>query len=445
MASVMNPPMKISADWLPPFQGANEIARTSAALQIHFGSETATRFDDDWSKSVQNAARVSVYPLALWFASSWWRIRWEPRPSSIKIHHDSQLTDSDWRMSHELAAAGHGFIWPDLTLESDGESILATCRPSPALSSEPVRYLSDFQASVPALSFESETDAFMDLVLCRLDSLGETQLHLLWREILAERNNPEQSNLRRLEARLGYEPDEAPNQILKQLIDVSHSAGQGAADEIAPACAGMNPENRLVEVLNFASQAGIQATLKQDIALPNDCYAPLPWQKAYILSTQLRNSLSLGSHAVTDECLADLLHIPPVSFQHTASSGTSSPVGLAVREGQTGAMKLLFRKRNRPARRFEASRMVADAFGNPADAWLPVTDSATARQKLQRAFAAEFLCPIESLKLFLGNEFSPESMEEAGEHFGISELVIKSQLANHHLIPRDLLDSHFPA
>jgi hypothetical protein len=111
-------------------------------------------------------------------------------------------------------------------------------------------------------------------------------------------------------------------------------------------------------------------------------------------------------------------------------------MGLAVRTGDRAELKLLFRKRNRPARRFEAARFIADYLGaEPRDRWLPVTDAATARQKLQRAFAAEFLCPIESLRAYLGDEFLPEAFEDAAEHFGISEMAVKSHLANHHLIP----------
>jgi hypothetical protein len=52
----------------------------------------------------------------------------------------------------------------------------------------------------------------------------------------------------------------------------------------------------------------------------------------------------------------------------------------------------------------------------------------------------EFLCPIDSLRLYLGDEFLPEAFEDAAEHFGISEMAIKSHLANHHLIPPTLVD-----
>jgi hypothetical protein len=166
--------MTIELDWLPPFQGPEEVGRTSASIQLRFGPENATRFEDLWSQSVQHGARVSAYPFALWLASSWWRIRWEPLPSRIRLAPDRVPVDANWRMSHELPAAGYGFIWPQLAFASDGQAIRVNCRPSPASSAEPVRYLSEFEVFVPVQAFERETDNFLDLVLRRLDSLGET-------------------------------------------------------------------------------------------------------------------------------------------------------------------------------------------------------------------------------------------------------------------------------
>jgi Zn-dependent peptidase ImmA (M78 family) len=67
--------------------------------------------------------------------------------------------------------------------------------------------------------------------------------------------------------------------------------------------------------------------------------------------------------------------------------------------------------------------------------WLPVTDTGTARQKTQRAFAIEFLCPISALDEYLQYDSSVEAVEEAGEYFGVSELAVRSHLANHGRIP----------
>ena len=62
---------------------------------------------------------------------------------------------------------------------------------------------------------------------------------------------------------------------------------------------------------------------------------------------------------------------------------------------------------------------------------LASTDMVTSRQKYQRAFAAEFLCPIDALTSFLGNDFSSYAIEEAAENVEVSELTITSLLLNH--------------
>jgi hypothetical protein len=349
-------------------------------------------------------------------------------------------------MNHELPAAGFGFIWPSLTFASDGETIRVSCQPSSALSNEPVRYLSEFEVFVPAREFERETDKFMELVLRRLDSLGETELHVLWREVMAERADPTQTDARRIEARLGYEPDEAPADLMQSMMDLASQAGPRAADEIAPVCAGRNPQDTFNKVMHVASLPGIQGKFSLQDQVSVDDRRTAPWERARRMADAVRRSLKLGTHPLDDETLAGFLGIRADDLKEPGTSVHDAPMGLAVRGEKTEELKLVFRKWNRPARRFEAARFIADYLcAERRDRWLPVTNAATARQKMQRAFAAEFLCPIESLRSYLGNEFLPEAFEDAAEHFGISELAVKSHLANHHLIPRTLVDSQpFP-
>src|SRR5215472_12351740 len=105
--------------WLPSGQGLKEDQLTAAALRIAFPEGIATRVRDMWSQTDLESVHVSAYPLALWFASSWWRLRWEPSTGRYS---------TDWLMSHDVRAAGHGFIWPPLRFESDGEFIEALYR-----------------------------------------------------------------------------------------------------------------------------------------------------------------------------------------------------------------------------------------------------------------------------------------------------------------------------
>jgi Zn-dependent peptidase ImmA (M78 family) len=75
----------------------------------------------------------------------------------------------------------------------------------------------------------------------------------------------------------------------------------------------------------------------------------------------------------------------------------------------------------------------------PKEKWLPVTDIATARQKMQRAFAAEFLCPIDTLLEHLGGDYSQDRMEEVAAHFEVSGLAVHTHLVNNGILSRDSL------
>ncbi len=91
-------------------------------------------------------------------------------------------------------------------------------------------------------------------------------------------------------------------------------------------------------------------------------------------------------------------------------------------------------------RRFELARLLGDHLFFGAEApILPATRAYTFRQKVQRAFAAEFLSPFEAVEDMLKGDFSPEAVEEAAEHFAVSTVTIETLLLNHGLIERDSL------
>ncbi|MGQ0664985.1 MAG: ImmA/IrrE family metallo-endopeptidase [Pseudomonadota bacterium] len=430
----MTSDLSIAPDWMSADQGADEVRQTSALLRIAFGDRVATRVEDDWSKSVHSQVRLSAYPLALWFAASWWQLRWEPAPWGPR--------SGSWRMAHETAAAGYGFIWLRLVFESDGETMDATCRPSDPASSEPVRYLADFRASIPAPAFERAIDGFVALVLARLNAVGSgnTELHKLWRAVLEERADPEAATYRRFEACLGFEPDEAPEAVLKDLRTLSSEAGEAAIAEIAPVCAGSDPSAVLAKVIDLSQSAGVEGRIALpgtlDRAFEEPAYVVgAPWERGRLLARTARSAFGLATEPVSDMALAKFLEVQIGALTKGDGPPGKLPLGLAVRRETPDRVRLLFRKRNRPGRRFEAARFLADRLLAPReDRWLPATDAKTARQKTQRAFAAEFLCPIDTLQAFLDGDLANEAIEDAGEHFGVSPLAVKSHLANNGLL-----------
>lgn len=421
------------SSWLSGGQGEDEVRTTAGLLQITIGGRVVTRAEDTWSKSVQQFAIVSAYPLAEWLAASWFRLRWESQPFRT-------TPNVSWRMAHEIPAAGHGFLWPRVTFESDGEEISVLCRPSNSITEQPLRYLADFHETIKASTFEKAVGRFVDLVLARLEAVGirGTHLHHLWGEILEERADPSLNRSRKLEARLGFEPDEAPDDLMHRLDLLTNKAGLAAVEELAPVCAGPNPEHTLSQIEEFAEQAGQEAHLSLPSLSTPKFDSALPWARGWSLAGQTRQVCGFETPAISDENLASLLGMSPRLLSNPDLTSARPPLGLAIRTNERDHLKVLFRKRNRPALRFEAARFLVEHILAPKqDHWLPVTDSTTARQKVQRAFAAEFLCPIDALKGFLNQDFSPESIEEAAEYFGVSELAVKSHLANHGQIPYD--------
>lgn len=430
----MSAPFSIDVQWRSASNGTDEVRLTGADLAIRLGECVATRAVDDWSKSVGDSIYVSAYPLALWFAASWWRLRWEPASEESR--------SVSWRSTHDCAAAGHGFIWPRIHFETDGDGVDVQCRPTKGGLAEPLHYLSDFQTRIAIRDFERTIDDFISLVLSRLDSQGvhDTDLHATWADVMAERSNPDEARQRRIEARLGFDPDHIPAQLLQQVLDLDSVAGEAAAAELTPACAGANPEEKLARLLQAArSENGIAARFAASpaiIATMNSAafQSARPWEKGWQLARSARKGWNLGS-TVSAKKFAEILDLPVRQLTDGPRAGRDLAAGLAIREGGGNRRSLLLRRSNPRGRMFEAARLLVDDFYAPeADLWLPATSTKTVRQKIQRAFAAELFCPIDALEDFLGDDYSAERCEEAAEHFGVGSLTIRSHLANNHLI-----------
>ncbi|QEP43501.1 hypothetical protein D5085_10405 [Ectothiorhodospiraceae bacterium BW-2] len=80
---------------------------------------------------------------------------------------------------------------------------------------------------------------------------------------------------------------------------------------------------------------------------------------------------------------------------------------------------------------------MADSLFCQQDNLALATRTYTYRQKLQRAFAAELLCPAEQLVNEMRNDYSDENQTSVADTFGVSPLTVKTILTNHGYIERD--------
>ncbi|MBL7650490.1 MAG: hypothetical protein JNK74_30455, partial [Candidatus Hydrogenedentes bacterium] len=69
----------------------------------------------------------------------------------------------------------------------------------------------------------------------------------------------------------------------------------------------------------------------------------------------------------------------------------------------------------------------------PSD-WRVATDAKTWRQRAQRAFAAELLAPIESIRQTLDGDFEADRIEQLARELDVSPFLVQSQLANNGLL-----------
>jgi hypothetical protein len=156
------------------------------------------------------------------------------------------------------------------------------------------------------------------------------------------------------------------------------------------------------------------------------------------LAKLARHAWGLNGGRVTSQALAGILQVPERSIEAPPEKLPKGiPIGLTVQKGDSERLKFFFRRSHRQSRRFESVRFLADwLMHREVDRWFPETDAATARQRVQRAFAAEFLCPIDELTAVLGDDLSDDSLENAALYFDVSARTIVSHLVNHHLMPR---------
>ncbi|MGA2937606.1 MAG: hypothetical protein ABSF52_10970 [Syntrophobacteraceae bacterium] len=416
----------IDFQWLAREYG-DEVARsTLAEITITASGWKATQIEDLLAKTVRPGVRVSAFALAQWFVSNWWRLLWEPERDT-----------TSWRMSHKVGAAGEGYLWPDLTFVSDGEAVLVRGRPSPLKSEQPVRYLNSFDVFVPVHEFEGGMDSFVEAVVGRLADTGidAAGLDSLWREVLAERRDSDLATWRKLEAIVGYDPDDAPDQIIEALQRAELEYGSGAVEEIA----AESMENALadIEVLwgeprRKALQLVIPSFNHLKRRISEEIRSSLfPWEKATEAARIVREVWSLGPGPVSTSTLAQVLEIKKGSLEDAID--VKGPMNAGFRDGNLDSLSVFLKSTIQVSRRFALLRLVGDHLAAPqSDRLLPATPKTrTQRQKFQRAFAQEFLCPYSDLVSYLNSsEPSDEAIEVAANHFEVSERMVETLLVN---------------
>lgn len=407
---------------------------TVGNIRITANDICLTRCHEKRSDRIKDGPLLSLYPMALWLCGVWWRILYEPRLSD-----DILKEPLDWRMSHELASIGEGYIWPPLQFASDGQNLsIRFQHRSDDAQARPVEYLGATMQTIP---LEAAFEGFSRCVVATLSRLESrsfwaTELHKAWVQLQIERSDPEMTTYRIVEARLGYDPDGAPEHIIELMVRLEQEFGKEIALEIAALCnrheSDENQEQRLRRILNIPTQ-GLQGRFP-DISIPSLPDHQLPEVYGRMLSREIRKATGISLEKNYED--SDLYGI----FGLTENQTRNAPVceenfSLCRRNNET--LSLLFPKKSggdSPLnRRFFMARLLGAClyYRKNCETFLPITDSKTWVQRMQRAFAAELLAPIESIRAMVDGNYSKKFLATVAETFRVRpELIVHSLL--HH-------------
>jgi hypothetical protein len=434
MEGAMSEKLTIQAAWESFNGGEPEENACFAMFEVKSGPVILTEGYDEYVKRLRNGPLVSAYYAAEWLAWNWWRLRWEPR-----------TRQPDWPFAHDMATIGHGYVWPNLVFQSDGARIVLVAKPSIRSGAKPFRFIADRAMVVSAAEFEGAVDDFISQVLDRLlqEGVGETNLARVWRDVLSERVDAASSFRRRIEALIGAEPDEGDEAVERLSADAAE-IGSEAVAELAADTGVKGVPHSLDRLKSEARDFGHEAKPSDVVRLANVGALPrigdVPaWKRGAQAARALREQEHLGAASLSNDRLEGMIAVVRGTIE---DKKVGKDLSFALDEATTS--RVVLRSRWETGRRFALARLLGDRIAAPNGGKLrSATRAYTYRQKMQRSFAAELLCPLEPVLDMLQGDFSAESIEDAARHFAVSDRTVRTLLVNNGCLDREDLEGDF--
>ena len=373
--------------------------------------------------------------LAFWLIDNWWRLRWEPPLGAFR---------PEWRLAHDLSSIGGGYIWPRVVLWGEEHRMGIASFPDDADSLEFITRGSFYLA---ASVVESGIDQFINSLL--EETISDCQaLRVAYEALLQERDDDGIAAWRKLEAKLGFDVDEAPEALMEDLAVLIEQYGEEGIEEVALAHQGATSATVLQEEIEAARTSEIRMEVPKAVKEvqigPHRASMP-PWQLAEEAAATLREQLSIPSGPIRNKSLSDILAVDVNTFQYKPGH---SPLkyGIRLKDGDGEASLVALEKRRPHARRFELCRMLGDVIWSDNDSLGPVSAAKSLRQKFQRGFAQSFLCPFADLEEYIETDHpTNEDVQAAAHHFHVSDLMVQSLLVNKGVMARSEVEEWIDA
>ena len=396
-------------------------------LRIRLGDACLTRLVRRGSNAPDDWLEAPPVPLAFWFIDNWWRIRWEPAPYAD--------LNAEWRLAHHLSSVGAGYHWPNVSIWGEGSRVGVAVHADASNLQPSLKFVAQPGLDyVPSSTVEAAIDRFVGDVLEHVGDASDG-LDAEYRQLQSERADPTVAAWRKLEAMLGFDPDDAPDGLVGGLEALTERYGSEPLQEAALAHQGEKATEVLQTCIEAAESSNVLVrapfsfdTLEIDRSSPQP-----PWLLAVGAANQLRHWLGVPPGPIRNPRLSEIVGTNVDHLQTKRRSTFSIPYALRFRE-ETGS-RLALRSAWSHTRRFELCRSLGDIIWSRDDAMCPLSAARSERQKFQRAFAQGFLCPFADLQAYIDtDEPGEDDIHAAARHFHVSERLIEATLLNNRVI-----------
>jgi hypothetical protein len=431
---------RIISRWSPP---PKEGEKDVADIGMHVGRNVLTQLLDMDTQQMRDHFRASAVSLAIWFADNWWRLRWEPIQ-------DYRSNSADWRLRHELTSASGGTAWPPLMIYGVGERVVVSPISIGADFGGPVQYRSIPVNIVSARDYEQGLDSFFSNVLSACEKARDGKaLRVIIDQLNDERKDPEEAGWRRLEARLGFDPDEAPEGLIESLIEQEARIGPEAVEEAAVGHPGSEAPHALQQAIAASQTSALVVDLEsvgkvEELSDQPDVNRPI-WMIAEDAAAQLRQALGRHKGPLRNKAFSEIFSASWTDLIKADPTASKLAYGARLKESETKE-RLALQTRNGRDRRFELARVIGDVVWKKSGRFGVISHAKTDRQKFQRAFAQSLLCPFEDLRHYVDlSGPSEEQIEAAAQRYHVHKNVVRTLLVNKGLLPRETLEERLEA
>ena len=328
--------------------GRTENGAYPRRISMRLGDACLTRLVRRGSHEPDDWLEAPPVPLAFWFIDNWWRLRWEPAPYAD--------LNAEWRLAHHLSSVGAGYHWPNVSIWGEGSRVGFAVHADANNLQPSLKFVAQPRLNyVPSSTVEDAIDRFVGHVLKHVGDASDG-LDAEYRQLQAERTDPTVATWRKLEAMLGFDPDDAPDGLVGGLETLTERYGSEPLQEAALAHQG----ERATEAINNCIKAAESSNVLISAPFAFDTLDPIkvgrsslqpPWRLAVRAANQLRHWLNVPPGPIRNTRLSEIVGTN-VDYLGTKRRSTFDiPYALRLRQ-ETGS-KLALRSTWSHTRRFE--------------------------------------------------------------------------------------------